>query len=120
MSKRINSKAKGKAGELELVAELKRLLDPQAHRSQQYSGKGESSADVITPNVRIHWECKRRQRLDVYEAIEQADADADEDKMPIVAWRKNGKPWLVVMPLDYLPQAATEVYLALASDECEL
>ena len=128
MSKRINSKRKGKAGELELVAELKRLLDPQAYRSQQYSGKGEGASDVITPGMKmIHWECKRREQLNVHAAIEQAERDAHKTEggsglavYPVVAWRKNNKPWLAVMRLDDLRDIASAVFLALASDECEL
>ena len=91
----MNSKRKGKAGELELSKELKKY-GYEARRGQQYNGlEGE---DVIgLPN--IHIECKRVEKLNISNAMEQAKADA-KDKLPAVFHRKNREKWLVTMELD--------------------
>lgn len=50
----------------------------------------------------IHIECKRNEHLNIYEAMEQAEKDAERfaDGMPCVFHRKNRKPWLVTMRLE--------------------
>ena len=120
MSKGINSKRKGKQGELELAAEVRRLFGVPARRTQQYCGQTAGTPDVESPGLPLHWEVKRRQRIGIYEAMQQAIDNADYENLPVVAWRKNNRPWLAIMRLDDLPQIAMACYLALASDECEL
>lgn len=94
-----NSKQKGKRGELE----LKRKLNEygfDTRRTVQYNGKAlEGNADLIgLPN--IHIECKRNERLNIYDAIEQVKRDKKEDELGGVFWRKNNYEWLVTMTLD--------------------
>lgn len=93
------SREKGKRGELELVHELQRLGFPDAHRSQQYCGSA-SSADVLgLPG--IHIECKRIEKLSLYNAYGQAVRDsAGSTDIPVVMHRQNNRPWLVIMGLD--------------------
>ena len=93
------SREKGKRGELELVHELQRLGFPDAHRSQQYCGSA-SSADVLgLPG--IHIECKRIEKLSLYNAYGQAVRDsAGSTDIPVVMHRQNNRPWLVIMSLD--------------------
>ena len=65
----VNGKKKGKAGELE-VARILRSYGYHCRRGQQYAGAN-GDADVVgLPG--IHIEVKRRENLNVYEAIEQA------------------------------------------------
>jgi len=95
MSK-INSKQKGKKGELEFVHKLKdNGFD--AHRSQQFSG-ADADADVES-DLPFHFEVKRVERLNIDKAIEQAIRDCDE-RTPVVAHRKNRKDWLITMKFD--------------------
>ena len=49
----------------------------------------------------IHIECKRVERLNVPEAMNQAIADADRfhDGLPALFHRRNRAPWLVTMRL---------------------
>lgn len=69
----------------------------KAYRSQQYCGAN-GDADVVgLPGV--HIECKRQERLNIYDAMEQSISDAKEDEMPVVMHRKNRKPWLVTLEL---------------------
>ena len=90
----MNSRQKGKRGELELAHILK-SYGYEARRGQQYCGAN-GDADVIgLPG--IHIEVKRVERLDLYGAMEQAERDARENEIPTVFTRKNNKNWLVCM-----------------------
>lgn len=98
MAKKINSRRKGAEGERELAKKLKEY-GYDCRRGQQYSGiEGE---DVIgLPG--IHIECKRVEKLNIYDAIDQAKRDnlPFDTKLPAVFHRKNHCEWLVTMTLD--------------------
>lgn len=91
----INSKRKGASGEREF-AKLCRENGYDCRRGQQYCGiEGE---DVVgLPN--IHIEVKRTEKLKLYDAMDQAIRDSD-NKLPIVAHRKNNCDWVVIMPVE--------------------
>ena len=95
----LNSKKKGKRGELELARELKQY-GYNTRRTVQYNGKAEEGKADLIGLRGIHIECKRVERLNVYEAMRQAVRDAKEDEKPAVFWRKNRESWLVVMRLE--------------------
>ena len=93
----MNSRMKGKRGELELARAL-RALGYDCRRGQQYSGKN-GDADVVgLPG--IHIECKRVERLNLTEAMKQARRDALPGEFPVVFHRRNDEPWMVTMPLE--------------------
>ena len=94
----MNSRQKGKRGELEL-AKVLRESGYSTRRGQQYSGT-ETSADVVgLPG--IHIECKRVEHLNIEAAVAQAVRDTGESgDLPAVFHRKNNQPWLVTMRLD--------------------
>lgn len=96
----MNSKAKGKRGELELVRFLKAHGHP-ARRGQQFQG-GPDSPDVVCPSLPFHIECKRTERLSLYEALEQAERDAGDDLAPLVAHKRNRGKWLAILRLEDL------------------
>jgi hypothetical protein len=77
------SKDKGKRGERELAGELTRVPGIAARRGVQFQGSPDSP-DVITELPDIHIECKRNERFQLYKALEQAIADAGNDKISIV------------------------------------
>lgn len=89
----INSKRKGKAGELEIARKLKEH-GFDARRSVQYCGT-EGDADVIgLPGI---WcEIKRVEKLNISTAMAQAARDTKGD-YPTVFHRKNNEGWLVTM-----------------------
>ena len=97
------SKSKGKRGERELAAELSRVLGIAARRGIQFQGSPDSP-DVVTDIPEVHIECKRTERFRLYDALEQAVADAGAEKLPVVLHRQNKKPWVVVLRLDDLPK----------------
>lgn len=95
----MKSKRKGKEGELELSHRLNEL-GFDTRRTAQYNGKElDSLADLVgIPGV--HIECKRVERLNIDEAMEQARRDAKPDEIPMVFHRRNRKRWLVTMDLE--------------------
>lgn len=93
----MNSKEKGKRGERELAKKL-REYGYDCRRGQQFCGSN-GDADVVgLPG--IHIECKRNERLNVYDAIFQAVHDCKKGLLPAVFWRKNNSEWLVTMTLE--------------------
>lgn len=93
----LNSRQKGKRGELELSHKLQEY-GYDTRRGQQYCGAN-GDADVVgLPN--IHIECKRVQNLNIYNAIKQAQNDANSNELPAVFHRKDRQEWLVTMTLD--------------------
>ena len=93
----MNSREKGAAGERELAHKLKEH-GFDSRRGQQYCGIN-GNADVIgLPG--IHVECKRVERLNLYDAMAQAKSDARENEIPVVMHRKNRCEWLVTMTLE--------------------
>ena len=93
----INRKKKGARGERELSNRLKEY-GYDTRRGQQYCGAN-GDADVVGLEG-IHIECKRVERLNIYDAISQAKADAKENELPTVFHRKDRSEWLVTMTFD--------------------
>lgn len=94
----INSRRKGKTGELEF-AQLLRSHGFEARRGQQHSG-GADSPDVVTSIPGVHFEVKRVEAGNLYTWLDQAARDATPLKMPVVAHRKSRKDWVAILPMD--------------------
>lgn len=92
------SQRKGRAGELELA----RLLQDRGYPVEP----GQAVSFGVTPDLvglpGIHIEVKRVERLNVGEARDQAERDAEKfrDGVPALFHRRNRKPWLVTMRLE--------------------
>lgn len=93
----INSKDKGARGEVEL-AHFLRQYGYWARRGQQYSGAN-GDADVVGL-PKLHIECKRVERLNLYDAMAQSIHDAREGEIPVVMHRRNNAKWLITLHLD--------------------
>jgi Holliday junction resolvase len=93
----INSRAKGARAERAFRDLLRDEGYADAIRAQQFCGAA-GDADVKCESLAgIHFEVKHVQNLNVYDAMIQARADAAKTgKCPVVAMKKNGKPWLIV------------------------
>ncbi len=91
----MNSKQKGKRGELDLARSMRELgLD--ARRGQQYNGL--EGRDVIgLPGA--HVECKRVERLNIDQAMEQSVRDAAPGLVPVVCHRRSRREWMVTVRL---------------------
>ena len=92
----MNSKIKGRNAERELAKELNSLLGSSCRRGQQFKG-GADSPDVDGLPF-VHIECKRVERLNIENAMDQSKRDCG-DKIPTVMHRRNRKEWLVTMRL---------------------
>lgn len=92
------SQRKGAAGERELAA----LLSAAGYECQRGGSLSFGEIPDVLGLPGIHVECKRVERLNVDEAMEQAIRDSDRmlDGMPALFHRRNRKPWLVTMRLE--------------------
>jgi len=94
MTRAINSRQKGCRGEREWRDKIK-ANGFDARRGQQFSGSPDSP-DVIS-SLPFHMEVKRVERLNIDNAMKQAEQDCGS-KMPLVAHKKNRGDWLVTIP----------------------
>lgn len=108
----VSQQRKGADGEKELTSILRRAGYPVSWGGNKTFG----AVPDVSGLPGIHVEVKRRERLNITEAMEQAERDADRfrDGAPAVFHRKNKSPWLVTMRLsDWLTLYAS----ALAQDQ---
>jgi hypothetical protein len=110
----LRSRNKGKLGEREAAAEIRRLFNVEARRGRQYCGR-DDAPDVVTGIDGLHLEVKRAETFRLYAALAQAIADAG-DKVPVVLHRPNNQPWVAIVRLDDLPRLATQLYLTMAQN----
>lgn len=93
----MNSRNKGAVGERELAGKL-REFGFDCRRGQQFCGAN-GDADVVgLPG--IHIECKRVEKLNLYDAMAQAKRDRKKGEIPTVFHRKNNCRWLVTMEFE--------------------
>ena len=95
---KINSKAKGSAGEREL-SRILRDRGYDAHRTAQYCGNTGDAADVVGLDG-FHIECKRCERTEIQKWMEQAERDHKDGTIPIVVHRRSREEWMVTLKLD--------------------
>lgn len=105
----INSRRKGKVGELEARDHWNRLVpNANSKRSQQHSGT-ESASDLISPGTPGLWlEVKRVQSLNIHAVLEKSREQCGS-LTPVVLHRKNGTEWLVTFPLEQIASFVGEV-----------
>lgn len=103
----MNSRSKGKRGELEASKEWARVIGGTARRGQQFSG-GKESPDVVCSQENLHLEVKRCEVGNPYVWMDQAIRDAG-DKVPVVLHRRNGRDWLLIVRLEDAPRLAQEL-----------
>lgn len=105
-----SSKNKGAAGERELAKVLNELLNIDAIRGRQFCGSA-GNPDVLVQKVAgderidipgVHIECKRVERLNLYEALKQSESDAKGEEIPVVCHRRNRDSWIISFRLDKL------------------
>ena len=96
----VNSKQKGKKGELEVANILKNEYGLNARRGQQFSGSPDSPDVICEELADTNIEVKRDEHLNIEKAMQQSTNDSKDMKTPIVVHRKNGEKWKVTMWLD--------------------
>lgn len=95
----MNSKSKGKRGELELAELLRHAGHANARRSAQYCGNTGDAPD-ITGVDGLHIECKRAERVRDEVFLQQAERDARKGEIPVVMYRRNHEEWKANLRLD--------------------
>lgn len=96
----INSKQKGKRGELEFCKECEKYGIQGVYRTAQTNGKLEQSLADCEGLTGIHVEVKRVESLNIDKAMEQSIRDLKtkkEKRLPAVFHRKDRKPWKTTM-----------------------
>lgn len=95
----LNSRSKGKRGELEFINRHLRPHWPKACRNVDQHG--EDKRDCL--NVAgVHWQVKRTEAFQVWAALEQAESEARDGDMPVVAFRRNHSKWYCVLSAEDL------------------
>lgn len=95
----MNSKSKGKRGELELAELLRHAGHANARRSAQYCGNTGDAPDIIGVDG-LHIECKRAEQVRDEVFLQQAERDARKGELPVVMYRRNGEKWKVNLRLE--------------------
>ncbi len=92
----VNSRRKGKNGELDAVKAIKEHWPfPDVRRSQQFCGTDGHADLANTPGV--HTEVKYYKAIAAVGFLEQAERDVQDDSCPLVLMRKTRDPEWVVM-----------------------
>jgi len=102
------SRVKGANGERELAKKLTEYLGVEASRGCQHAG-GVESPDIKVSIPGVHIECKRVERLNIYDAMEQSTRDSGETELPTVCFRKNNEEWIVAVKLKDLKSFVTRL-----------
>jgi hypothetical protein len=97
--RKINSRAKGQRGELE-VRDLLRAAGFEAERGQQRAG-GSDSPDVKHNIPGYHIEVKLCEQFNLFKALAQATQD-NPNAIPLIFHRRNYMPWMVCLPAEVL------------------
>lgn len=92
------SRNKGARGERELADLLSNELGVAVKRKLGQARDG--GDDIQIGKFRI--EVKRREKLAIEAWCEQVEAACGPQDVPIVAFRRNGKPWRAVVPMAWL------------------
>lgn len=107
----LNSRAKGARFERSLAAWFRENLGTPARRGQQYSGT-EDSPDIRDAIPGVHIEAKHVNRLNLYEAMDQAAGDCGS-LIPVVVSKADRKPILVTVRLDDFLSLSTLVAMTI-------
>ena len=94
----MNSKQKGKRGELE-VANILKNYGYDTRRSAQYCGNTGEAADVVGVSG-LHIEVKRTETFRDEASLQQAERDANKGDIPIVFYRRSREKWKVTLRMD--------------------
>lgn len=110
----INSRQKGKAGELEACQMLRDLFGWVAGRTQQFCGRAGDDDIRVAQTPSLFWEIKREEHLSVHKAMQRASEDAGR-RCPVLMHRKNRSEWLLTIRLADLPRLC-HAYQAASDD----
>lgn len=102
------SRRKGVAFERELVQRFREALPESGARRGLQSRSGKEAPDVEVPPFWI--EAKRGKKPNVRAALQQAEADAPQGRIPVAVIRDDRCEAFVALPLDYFLIVARHAY----------
>jgi hypothetical protein len=94
--KRVDSRRKGNRGEVDFAHWLEENLKIKARRGFGQSAGGAARPDVES-SIAVHWEIKCVEKLNIDNAMSQAITDSRFGNIPVVAHKKNRKPWMITL-----------------------
>lgn len=109
---KINSKQKGKRGELYVVNAFKEEGFNKVHRTAQFKGNTGQAGDIEGLDY-IHAEVKFVENLNISRAMEQAERDcsaSNRDAVPVVFHKKTREPLRVTMNFDFFIELYKSYY----------
>ena len=115
----VNSRSKGKRGELELCKALKENFGWDARRSVQYCGDAGDSDLIAVQAPNLFIECKLVQNLNLHKAMDLAVEQAG-GMTPAVFHRKDRTGWLVTVRIEDMKAFVSLMEKALSSTLREL
>ena len=96
-----SERTKGKTGELEIVHLLHRHGWTEAKRSSD--GRTQHArGDIADGPPYTHIEVRRRENINIWACLAQAEQDAKPGDLPVVAFRRSRSAWYAAIPLDAL------------------
>jgi hypothetical protein len=99
----MNSKRKGKNGELEAAKALNAAIPSLgARRSQQFSGKSEGGTADLKTNSKLFIEVKRRQRGNIDKWLMEVEENCPDGWAPCVAFRRDRGDWIIALRIHNL------------------
>jgi hypothetical protein len=98
----LNSRRKGKVGELEAADILRTLFGWTTRRSQQHAGTADSADLRVEQTPGLWWEVKRVERLNVPKTMRVAAAQCGR-RTPVLMHRPSRSDWLITIRLTDLP-----------------
>lgn len=101
----LNSRQKGKVGELEAAQALRDLFGWECGRSVQHSGTQDSADLRVSSTPGLWFEVKRVQALNVPRTMEKAVEQAGR-RTAVLLHRRNRGEWLLTIRLVDLPRLA--------------
>ena len=107
MARQIGGKgrrAKGARGEREFFSLLNKFLPARLHMRRELSQTRDGGSDGATEFCNI--EVKRQETLNLPGWLNQARQSASEAQTPVVAYRRNGENWQILIDMDMAQFAA--------------
>lgn len=98
----LNSRRKGKTGELEAAQYLRELFGWTTRRSVQHSGTADSADLRVEQTPSLWWEVKRVERLNVPKTMRVAAGQCGR-RTPVLMHRPSRSDWLITIRLSDLP-----------------
>lgn len=96
-----SERRKGANAEREVVRLLRAHGWPEAKRTSDGASQGQRG-DIAGGPLDVHLEVRRRETINIWACLAQAERDARDDHLPVVVFRRSRSRWYAALPLDAL------------------